>query len=138
MKTAVLIIVTFGLATASAADADKLQGNWIAVSAERDGKPAADIKGHMLTIDGDRFTIKLKDKVLYRGTIKVDEAKSPATIDFLHATDSLQNKSWHGIFELAGNTLKICDNGADLNKKRPTAFRTEADSGHVLVTFKRE
>lgn len=124
--------------TADAGDAQRLSGVWIAASAERNGMAADDLKGHQLTFSGDRFTIRSKGKLLYRGTFLVDPSKTPATINFTHTRGEAKGKTWRGIYALEGDVLKICDNADDLAKGRPAALSTEPGSGRVLVNFRRE
>jgi len=119
-------------------DTDTLQGTWLATAAERDGKAADDVKGHVLTFKGDKFVIKLKDKVLFEGTFSIDAGKKPATIDFKHTDGKLKGKTWKGIYQVDGDALKTCDNAPDLDKDRPTEFKAPAKSGYVAITFKRE
>jgi uncharacterized protein (TIGR03067 family) len=118
--------------------ADKLAGVWVAASAERNGKPADDLKGHQLTFRGDTFVIRSKDgEVLYQGTFRVDKAQRPAAIDFRHTRGKLEGKTWKGIYALEGDTLKTCDNGPDPAGDRPTDFSARAGSGRVSIVFKR-
>lgn len=116
---------------------DMLQGTWVGVSAQRNGKPDDKIEGHLLTFAGDKFVIKKGGKVLYQGTYQTDPDKEPATIDFHHSEGILKGKTWKGIYALDGDTLKECDNAPDLDKGRPTEFAARADSGHVFIMFKR-
>jgi len=136
----IAVSLAAGLTSAAAdtEDARRLQGVWIAVSAERNGRAADDLKGHRLTFQGDRFTIRSNGKLLYQGTFRADPAKKPATIDFKHTRGQALGKGWLGIFLLEGDVLKICDNADDLARGRPAAFATEPGSGQVLITFKRE
>jgi uncharacterized protein (TIGR03067 family) len=124
-----------------AADAKKadggIRGTWTAVSAERNGAAADDIKGHRLTLQGDRFTIRSKGKIVYQGTFRLDPSKIPATIDFTNTGGEAKGKVWQGIYSLEGDGLKICDNADDTAKPRPATFATEPGSGKVLVVFKR-
>ena len=122
-----------------AADAKKpgggIRGTWTAVSAERNGAPADDIKGHRLTLQGDRFTIRSKGQIVYQGTFRLDPSKIPATIDFTNTGGEAKGRQ--GIYSLEGDGLKICDNADDTAKPRPATFATEPGSGRVLVLFKR-
>src|SRR5262245_3298854 len=71
----------------------KLDGAWTAVSAERNGQPAADFVGHALTFARDTFVIRSANgHVLYRGTYRVDDTRSPAHIDFRHTEGELKGK----------------------------------------------
>jgi uncharacterized protein (TIGR03067 family) len=117
---------------------DKLAGIWVAVSAERDGKPAGDVKGHQLTFSGDTFIIKSKEgEVLYQGTFRADPAQRPATIDFRHTKGKLEGQTWKGIYTLEGTTLKTCDNAPDLTRERPTDFSAKIGSGRISIVFQR-
>ena len=139
-----MVVIAVGLgagASKTAAepnDAQRLQGVWIAVSAERNGAAADDLKGHRLTFSGDRFTIRSKGEPLYEGTFRTGPSKKPATIDFQHAKGEAKGKTWLGIYLLQKDLLKICDNADDVTKGRPVALSTEPGSGQVLLTFKRE
>lgn len=129
-----------GASTAAADPDDKrrLQGIWVAVSAERSGGSADDLKGHRLTFSGDRFTVRSKGRLIYQGTFVVDPSKKPATIDFTNTRGEARGKRWQGVYLLGGNTLKICDNADDLSRGRPAALSTEPGSGQVLLNFRRE
>jgi uncharacterized protein (TIGR03067 family) len=82
--------------------------------------------------------IQSKDgKPLFAGTVRVDPGAKPAAIDLEHADGALAGKSWKGIYRLAGNTLRICDNAPNLDTERPTALEAKAGSGSVLITFRR-
>ena len=116
----------------------KLQGNWTATKAERDGKPAGDVVGHQLSFAANRFQIQSKDrKPLFAGTVRVNPGAKPAAIDFEHTDGDLKGKAWKGIYALDGDTLTICDNAPNPDKGRPTAFAAPSGSGYVLITFRR-
>jgi uncharacterized protein (TIGR03067 family) len=110
-----------------------LDGAWVAVMAESDGKPAPQLKEHVLRFQDDKFTITLKDKVLYEGTFKVDAAAKPPAIDFMHTAGQAKGKTWKGIYALDKDSLKICDNAPDTTKPRPTELK--GLPGYTCVTF---
>src|SRR5262249_20085258 len=62
-------------------DKDKLQGTWNAVSGEQGGKEQPDAKEHLLIFKGNEFSIKKGDKVMVKGTFKIDASKKPKSID---------------------------------------------------------
>jgi uncharacterized protein (TIGR03067 family) len=118
--------------------AGALDGAWTAVSAEREGKPAAELRGHTLTFARDVFVIRGSDgQVIYRGTFTVDATKRPARIDFRHTGGELAGKTWLGVYALAGDRLEIADNAVDLTRPRPASLSTTPGSGHVRLTFER-
>ena len=139
LLAAMFVVSSAGLGSI-AADAkvnDALQGTWVAESAERSGKAADDLRGHQLTFAGDRFTIRSKGKVVYQGTYIIDPSAKPATIDFRNTAGEMKGKTWLGIYEMKGDVLRICDNADDVARGRPAAFVAGADSGHVLISFRR-
>ena len=140
ISTMCWLVLGTGLVLAQSAEQaqKQLQGTWIATKAERDGKAADDVVGHRLSFTGNRFQIQSKDgKLVYAGTVRVDPSAKPAAIDFEHTEGAPKGKVWKGIYTLDGDTLTICDNAANLDKGRPTAFEAKSGSGYVLITFKR-
>jgi uncharacterized protein (TIGR03067 family) len=122
---------------ARARDFARLQGNWTAVKAERDGREDQDIVGHLLLVEGHQFRIQENGATIYEGTLALDMSASPAAIDFTHSGDWSHGKRWRGICRIEGDTLTICDNAGNMENHRPTSFDTEPSSGRVLVVFKR-
>lgn len=134
---AVSLVPAFAHAAGDAAG--RLYGTWIAIKAERDGKPAADVIGHRLSFVGSRFELQSGDrKPLYAGTFRTDPAPKPGAIDFEHEDGSLNGKTWKGIYALDGDTLRICDNAPNLDRGRPTTFEAKPNSGYVSITFRRD
>jgi uncharacterized protein (TIGR03067 family) len=123
--------------TASANDVGHLRGTWTAVRAERDGRPDADIAGHVLLVEDGKFSIAENGITIYAGTLWLDEAATPWAIDFRHTGYAPAGKTWRGIYQIDGDTLTICDNAGNMQRSRPTSFATEADSGLVMVVFTR-
>ena len=123
--------------TASGHDDGHLQGAWTAVRAERDGRPAADIAGHVLLVEDGKFSIAESGITIYAGTLWHDEAATRWAIDFRHTGYPLAGKTWRGIYRIDGDTLTVCHNSANTQRSRPTSFDTEADSGLVMVVFTR-
>lgn len=119
-------------------DRAKLQGLWIVVSSERNGKPTDRINGDTLTIAGDTFAVKIKSTdSQVKGTLKFDASAAPKTIDMKFTEGKDKDRTSEGIYLLDGDNLKLClaDPG---RKPRPSEFVTKADSGHVLIQLKRE
>ncbi len=65
-------------------------------------------------------------------TVKIDPAHKPTQIDI---TDGSKETSL-GIYELSGNTLKLCV--ADPGEKRPTEFASPKNSKVYYLVLKRE
>ena len=136
----VLIVAVF--APARAADGEKddkktAQGTWAYETLEWNGKkiPFNQIKMTTVTFDGDKFAIKIGDKVVSSGTHKFDATKSPRTFDGTVTEGEGRGTTMLGIYKFDGDTLTGCVNLT--GRERPTEFKTVENSETVLVTAKR-
>jgi uncharacterized protein (TIGR03067 family) len=113
-------------------DAQTIQGTWIIVSAETDGKPFNEIKGEKLILMKDGKAVTTTKTKEEKATYKINPTKKPKTIDF---TSEKEPKPALGIYELAGDSLKLC-----LTKpggERPTDFSSKG-TDHLLIVLKRQ
>ena len=151
MRGLFYLALAFGLAAmvrATAADpkgddkaregSDKLLGTWSVVSGEEDGKPSPEekIKGSRMTVD--KKSIKLTDKddkQLWVLAYKTDDTKTPRQITMTVVAGTDDGKSAEGIYEVDGDTLKICYGlpGAE----RPKDFKTTTGSKENCFVLKR-
>lgn len=126
--------------TANAADPkdrDTIQGTWAASSVEFGGKPFPEEirKSIKLTLKDDKYTVNVGPN-LDQGTIKLDPSAKPKAMDIVGTEGPNKNKTFQAIYELDGNTLRIC---YDLSgQSRPTAFKTSEGTQLFLVTYNRE
>jgi uncharacterized protein (TIGR03067 family) len=72
----------------------------------------------------------------YGGTFVLDPGKKPKTIDIKFTEGPEKGNTSLGIYELDGDTLKICL--TITAKDRPTEFAAKAKSGHGFEVLKRE
>ncbi len=142
MKRYVHVLVGLGLAGfagcqgRTADDAKELDGTWEQVFVEQHGnevKPQKDIK---LIITGDKFVIKVDDKVVAAGTSKRDPSKKPKAFDSTYTEGPEKGKTFKGIYQREGDTVKFCRAGSP-DDERPTEFKTKADSGGFVSAYKR-
>jgi uncharacterized protein (TIGR03067 family) len=119
-------------------DLDSLQGTWVMAGLEVEGKqvPEEKITGTTLTIKGDRYIVKVKDTA-HEVTIKLDPAKKPKAIDMYFPDGPELPKLAKGIYEVDGDTFKICRAQAP-GQDRPREFVTETNTGRFIVTWKRQ
>ena len=118
-------------------DAELLEGVWIPASAELAGKqfPEATRKAMKLVMKGNTYKVSVGE-LLDVGTTKIDPSQKPKSIDVTGTEGPNRDKTYLAIYELDGDTLKIC---YDLSgKARPTEFKSKADSKLFLVVYKRE
>jgi uncharacterized protein (TIGR03067 family) len=115
-------------------DQEKLQGDWTMQSGERDGEPFPEevVKAMKRTVTGDKFVITRDGETLAKGTFTLDASQKPKTIDAKLEGAGL---SVQGIYELDGDTLKVCNAGP--REARPKEFATKAESGLTLVVWKK-
>src|SRR5438105_9321780 len=88
----------------------QLDGTWMGVSlVSREGKQVdAFARTIRWTIAGDTIVVSdsnIKEPI--RGTIKVDATKHPKTFD-AKSTEGGGSFGWSGIYEVEGDTLKVC------------------------------
>jgi uncharacterized protein (TIGR03067 family) len=115
----------------------KLQGTWTFVALEVDGAklPEAMLNGSNIIIKGDTFK-SISGGVTYEGTIMIDVSRNPKTLDLIFTDGPEIGKTAPGIYELGGDSLRICLSlGVG---SRPTEFATKQGSGQALETLKRE
>jgi uncharacterized protein (TIGR03067 family) len=85
------------LAETPKSDLKKLQGTWLMVSSESQGKKSSDerVKSTRLVIKGDKYTLHRGDDSL-EGTLKLDPKQKPKTID----STTSDGDTLLGIYEL--------------------------------------
>lgn len=122
----------------SAADeTKKLQGVWEIASGEVNGGPMPpdDTAGVTLTIAGDKYTV-VKGDFNDHGSFSVDGSKTPKQMDVRPETGSGAGRTMLAIYEAGPDSFRVCY--ATEGSERPKAFTTEADSGRVVIAYKRK
>ena len=138
-------LVGFGVAGLALADtkADKssadLQGRWKITKGEEGGKalPPAHLKDDVLHIKGNKMTLVNKAaKETWVMTFKADPSSKPAKLSMKVVKGMGAGKSAQGIYELHGDTLKICYTPE--GKDAPTDFTTTEGGHQMLFVLQRE
>ena len=116
-------------------DLDNMQGTWLVVAAEREGKPAlGDVaKPMQVIIKGDSFTFT-DGQHEEKGTLKLDSSAKPKSVDLI--AGNAHDKPAYGIYELTTSSLKMCwtkDGGS-----RPQDFTTKPGSNSGMFILKRD
>jgi uncharacterized protein (TIGR03067 family) len=117
--------------------ADALNGTWVPSSAELGGQPLPDDvrKSVKLELKDGKYTLTLGQRV-DQGTVKADASAKPKTMDITGVEGPNKGKKFLAIYELEGDTLRICYDLA--GKNRPTDFKAPPNTQRFLVTYKRE
>jgi uncharacterized protein (TIGR03067 family) len=136
--------ILFVALTASAAaqdpasdDLKRLQGTWRMTSVVIDGKKVHedDLKHMTVIFRGDTYIVKNEGKEVEKGTQKLDPTKTPRAIDAHVLEGADKGKDQLGIYELTGDTLKICF--AAPGQERPKEFSSHPGSKHEYGVFQR-
>lgn len=141
MRRVVCLLLVTALLAAQSKDttsqvAERLQGSWTVVSAERNGQAADAVKGDTLTITGPTFTVKSKEGEL-KGTLKLGVEKKPPAVDFVHTDGPAKGVTLLGVYELQGDDWRICFAPADA-KDRPSDLSAKAGSPNMVIVLKRD
>lgn len=116
-------------------DVQKLQGTWVMLSYEDDGKLDPQFKDAHQMFDGDKYEVKAGEKTLRKGSFVLDPTQKPAAIDLLPAIGPYKGKRLLGIYVLDGDNLKTCF--GDPGKERPKKFESAAGTDQSQVVYKR-
>jgi uncharacterized protein (TIGR03067 family) len=113
----------------------RLQGEWVVVSAERNGTPLArkEFETDVVTFDKSEMFVDRKGSIRNTYKVTIDGTRDPKRIDLVGVAGLDQGKTLRGIFQLDGDRLTLC---AGL-QERPGAFRTATDSMLRLMTLER-
>jgi uncharacterized protein (TIGR03067 family) len=116
---------------------EKFRGTWKWIFMESEGTklPEETFKNSRLIMDGEKF-IARDPKETLSGTFTVSVSRKPKTIDVTFNEGPEKGKVFKGIYELEGDTYKVCI--ALPGKERPTEFVSKPESGHVLEVLRRE
>jgi len=131
-------------------DLDAVQGYWKPLQCELEGVPqmSADLMAQLTVVfDKSEYHLYFKEKelgkngqpVIFRlalANVVLDDSTKPKSITFEFADGALKGQKRHGIYELAGNQLKMCYGPAD--KPKPTEFKAPANSKLFLETWARQ
>lgn len=131
-------------------DLDKVQGYWKPLQCDFEGKaqmPTEVMKQVTVVFDQKEYHLYFKDTkldkdnkpIVFRlaqATVTLDPTATPKSITFEFADGPLKGKKSHGIYELAGNQLKMCY--GPIEKPKPTKFEAPANSGYFLETWARQ
>jgi uncharacterized protein (TIGR03067 family) len=111
----------------------KIQGTWKFTAHEMDGKstPKEELAKQTITFAGDKWTVRQDGKVVQAGTHKFNPDKKPAQVDAEVTDGEGKGSTMLGIYELKGNTLKVCFDPT--GKERPADFAGKAGRMTAVV-----
>ena len=116
-----------------AQDLEKLQGAWKIVSLEMDGQKMGGMNARM-EVQGTRFTTSGMGAE-YSGTLAVNPKARPKSFDLKFETGPEAGNTSLGIYELKGDSWKICL--TTRGSERPSEFAAPAGTGIALEILQR-
>jgi uncharacterized protein (TIGR03067 family) len=115
-------------------DLECLQGTWNVVSLEMDGQKVSGGDARIV-VRGSRFT-SISMGATYEGTVTVHAASAPRGLDLRFEEGPEKGNTNFGIYELDGDTWKICL--ATRGSERPKEFAAPRGTGIALETLQRQ
>lgn len=143
-----LILWSVGLSYAAEAagqDADKelqkLQGTWIMVTGEKDGKPAANehVAQSKIVYKGKEIQIFVPNQtgeMIVADLVKIDPTKNPKEMHFIRRNGPSAGQTLIGVYEFMGDDqykFAFDPSGKETLKE----FATKPGTGHIMNTWKR-
>lgn len=118
---------------ATARDLWRLQGEWVLVRMEVDGKevPAERLVSASLTIDGRRYRLTTRN-MTFEVELALDATKSPKEIDMTFLDGPNQDRTGKGIYKIEGNRFSIC-RSLRPEDDRPREFSSEEVNYFIMV-----
>jgi len=116
-------------------DLQSMQGTWQLESFESSDKAKVDIKKRTLFIGGEVFLIRDADRIIQAGTLRLVTARTPRRIDATVRKGQHMDNTMLGIYEVKGDTLKVCFDPE--GEGRPGKFAAKAETAQYLATYKR-
>lgn len=117
-------------------DATAIQGIWLPVQAQLSGKSMKQEVLKIITLKLENGKYEVTAENVDKGTYTINPASNPGTIDITGVEGPNVGKRIPAIYELNGDTLRICYNLA--GGVHPTAFQSASGTQQFLVTYKRK
>jgi RNA polymerase sigma factor (sigma-70 family) len=124
-------------------DKDLIQGTWKVVNLLREGEEqndqeAKEMKGAKWVIGAGKLTLRLEGQADRESTYTLDPTAKPKAIDVTSLERGEKDRKFEGVYELDGDTLKICVSTPLGGPQRPKKVAAEKGDGTVLLVLKRE
>jgi uncharacterized protein (TIGR03067 family) len=119
-------------------DGKALQGTWQAVSGEfsKEKITPREVEAIRLVIKEGTMTLEVGKEVL-KSTYKLGPSKKPCAIDLTSTDGTTKGRTYLGIYELDGDSLKICF--SEYDQERPGEFAAEGKPGiRTLLILERQ
>jgi uncharacterized protein (TIGR03067 family) len=115
-----------------------LEGTWTMAALEVEGTKVAEerLQGTQLVIKEGTYLVKTS-QTMHETLFMIDPSKKPKHMDMTFTSGDLKDKTLQAIYELDGDTLKLC-RSRDPDFGRPKDLTTASGTGLFCVTWKRQ
>src|SRR5262249_21102117 len=138
----VLLAGTLSIGGAADKEETGLQGKWTTEKFVWSGRESGPDEEMALVIDEKSVAWTYAKKMGNAGkestitfAYKVDPSKKPAEIDLIPIEGQFKGKTFPSIYQLDGNTLKLCR--AQPGQRRPPEFSSKKGSDDILLILKK-
>ena len=133
--TAVTIFL-LACGVSEADDSTDMQGVWLPVEAALGMQqlPRDTLRSMRLKIAGGQYEVVVGNEA-DRGRLNLDATLTPKALDIVGTEGPNKGKTILGVYELTGDTLRICYNLA--GDTRPRDFNPRGEAGLFVVIYKR-
>ena len=120
-------------------DLERLQGTWIMHALEVNGidVPADKLQSALLTVKGDRYEVKVKDRTTNVFELRLDPAKDPKEMDMTALEGANKDKVHKAIYKIENGLFVFC-RGLNPEQERPKEFATWPDTNIFVVKWKKK
>jgi uncharacterized protein (TIGR03067 family) len=117
----------------------RFQGTWQVDSWAEDGKPvpAAELKKRSAFFGADAFVFRTDGKVVQAGTVQLNPAKSPRTLNAIVRAGDRKGSVMLGVYALSadGRSVTLCFDPQ--GQARPTGLKPDAKAGLTVAVLRR-
>lgn len=116
-------------------DLQLMQGTWQLDSHESNDKAKVDIKNRTLFIGSELYLVRDGNKVVQVGTLRLSLGRTPKRVDVVVRKGLHADNTMLGIYEVKGDTLKICIDPE--GEGRPSKFVAKTETSQFVAVYKR-
>jgi len=120
----------------AADESSDFDGTWELTHFEREGKEVKLQSSTRWIHAKGKFTVQRSDEVIAAGTSKLDPTQKPKAIDITYTDGPDKGKTFKGIYEVDGDTVKFCRAGSP-DDPRPSEFKTKSGSRAFVSVYRR-
>jgi len=114
------------------------KGVWVPTEMKVAGQeaPADQLSAIKLTVGDGKYKVEINKEGAEEGTYTVDSTKTPARMAITAGDGPNKGKKLLAIFELSGDTMKVCYDTD--GKEYPKEFKSTTENKYLLIVYKKQ